>query len=105
MEVLEITKIPELVKKEVKLFDSEAEIVLFGSRARGDWRKDSDWDFLILLKAEISEPLKREIRDKIYEIELETEEVISTLIENKRDWLKYEITPLYQNIEKEGKTV
>ena len=94
--------IPELVKKEVRDLDSNAEIILFGSRARGDHRTDSDWDFLILLDEEISESLKRKIRDKIYEVELETDEIISTLIENKTDWLKYEITPLYKNIEKEG---
>lgn len=105
MKVLESIKIPELVKKEVKTLDAKAEIILFGSRARGDWRKDSDWDFLILLDEEISESLKREIRDRLYEVELETDEVISTIIENKKDWLRYEITPLYKNIEKEGKEV
>lgn len=105
MEVLETTKIPALVKNEVKSLDAGAEVILFGSRARGDWRKDSDWDFLILLDGEISEPLKRDIRDRLYEVELETEEVISTIIENKKDWLRYEITPLYKNIKKEGKEV
>lgn len=102
MDVLETIAIPELVKNEVKSLNSEAEIILFGSRARGDWRKDSDWDFLILLNEEVSERLKREIRDRLFEVELTTEEVISTIIENKENWLRYEVTPLYKNIEKEG---
>lgn len=102
MDVLETVEIPELVKNEVKSLNSEAEIILFGSRARGDWRKDSDWDFLILLNEEVSERLKREIRDRLFEVELATEEVISTIIENKENWLRYEVTPLYKNIEKEG---
>lgn len=102
MAVLEIGEIPELVKNEVKSLNSEAEIILFGSRARGDSRKDSDWDFLILLNEEVSERLKREIRDRLFEVELATEEVISTIIENKQNWLRHQITPLYQNIKKEG---
>ncbi len=41
--------IVNLVKQEVIKIDPKAEVFLFGSRARGDFRKDSDWDFLILL--------------------------------------------------------
>lgn len=94
--------IPELIKQRVKGIDPEARVILFGSRARGDWGKNSDWDFLILLHKKASEPFKREIRDSIYEIELDTDEVISTIIENEVDWLKYEIIPLFKIIEKEG---
>ncbi len=41
--------ISKLVKQEVTKIDPKAEIILFGSRARGDFRMDSDWDFLVLL--------------------------------------------------------
>lgn len=97
--------VPELVKQAVRHWDDGAELVLFGSRARGDWTEESDWDFLILLERENSEALKREIRDRLFEIELETDEVISSLIENKKDWAKHSVTPLFQNIEREGVTV
>ncbi len=30
------------------------EVILFGSRARGDFRKDSDWDILIITERELS---------------------------------------------------
>ena len=29
------------------------EVILFGSRARGDFRKDSDWDILIITEREL----------------------------------------------------
>ena len=29
-------------------------IILFGSRARGDFNKDSDWDFLVIIDKELS---------------------------------------------------
>jgi predicted nucleotidyltransferase len=36
----------------------EAKIILFGSRARGDFKKGSDWDFLIVLKEELAKKEK-----------------------------------------------
>ena len=30
--------------------DNTAEVILYGSRARGDDKQDSDWDVMILLK-------------------------------------------------------
>jgi len=38
----------EKVKEIVQATDPEAEVILFGSRARGDAMEDSDWDILIL---------------------------------------------------------
>lgn len=70
--------------------------------ARGDAHTDSDWDFLILLSGEATEVLKRQIRDALFEVELETDEIISSIIKNKGKWENFKITPLYQNIEAEG---
>ena len=95
-------KIPDIVKNEVKKIDKDAQVILFGSRARGDHSGESDWDFLILLCLEDTETIKRKIRDKLFEIELETDEIISSIIENKKKWGNYKVTPLFKNIEKEG---
>jgi predicted nucleotidyltransferase len=82
----------------------EAEIRLFGSRARGDAKDDSDWDFLILLPASIRGfDRHKEIMDDFYEIELETGEILAPFIYNKEDWeTKYIATPLYENILQDG---
>ncbi len=40
------------------------EIILFGSRARGDFRKDSDWDVLVVL----SEPVSRKTELEAYKL-------------------------------------
>ncbi len=37
------------IKAAVLAIEPEAEVLLFGSRARGDAREDSDWDVLVLL--------------------------------------------------------
>jgi predicted nucleotidyltransferase len=42
-------------------------IILFGSRAKGTYKKDSDWDFLIIIKETITFP---ELRDIIADIQI-----------------------------------
>jgi predicted nucleotidyltransferase len=93
------------VKRTVLEITPRAEIILFGSRSRGDHSEYSDWDFLIITETEVTEELKKEIRNQLFEIELEMELAISTIIHSKKEWARYEITPLYKNIEKEGEAV
>ena len=95
-------KIPEVVKKEIGRIDKESEVILFGSRARGDYSIESDWDFLILLNSSITNELEKTVRNKLYEIELETGEIITSIIEEKTEWEKYGQTRIYRNIEEQG---
>lgn len=39
--------------------------ILFGSRARGDYRQDSDWDLLVVIDKAITFPEKRVLTAKI----------------------------------------
>lgn len=94
--------IPELVRAEIQNIEENTQVILFGSRARGDNRQDSDWDFLILMDQEVTAALKDEIRERLYEIELETGEVISTIIHQKEEWEERTVTPIHQIIEEEG---
>ncbi len=93
----------ELVKEEIIKIDGMAEVILFGSRARGDFRNDSDWDFLILLDRPLDQPLKDLILATLYQLELQTDSVFNILIHTKEDWAMRSITPLYAIIQKEGK--
>ena len=90
------------IKKAVSELDPEARVILFGSRARGDHGKESDWDLLILTSIPATEENKRNLRYHLLDIELETEQAISTLIHNHDHWKNYHVTPLYGIIEKEG---
>lgn len=90
------------VKESIKSIDPMARIILFGSKARGDSKNLSDWDFLILTSKQADEITKRKIREGLIDTELEAEEVISTLIFSQERWDDYQITPLYKNISKDG---
>lgn len=97
----------KIIKKITELAFSrypDSEIYLYGSRARGDTKKLSDWDLLILLnKNKISFEIETNLMDEFYELELETGEIFTTLIYSKTDWTKnYSKTPLFENIQKEG---
>ena len=90
------------IKNAVSELDPKARVILFGSRARGDYGKESDWDLLILTSIPATEDTKRNLRYHLLDIELETEQAISTLIHHYDHWKNYSVTPLYDVIEKEG---
>ncbi|WP_369017679.1 nucleotidyltransferase domain-containing protein [Thermatribacter velox] len=47
-------------------FGVEADkIILFGSRARGNFDEKSDWDILVILKKEVSQKVEQEIFKRI----------------------------------------
>lgn len=93
-----------LIKQKIKQKDPYAEVVLFGSHARGDATPDSDWDVLILVNQQpLSRKIEKEYREELFDVELEVGEAISTLVLSKQDWReRYSVTPLYQNIINEG---
>jgi len=82
----------------------DAEVYLYGSRARGTAHKLSDWDVLVLLNsANISFEFETSLMNEFFELELETGEIISPMIYSRQEWNeKYSITPLFENIQKEG---
>ncbi|MGP8214553.1 MAG: nucleotidyltransferase domain-containing protein [Bacteroidia bacterium] len=96
--------ITQKIKKAVGEIDPSAEVILFGSRARRDAKKDSDWDILILVnKPKVTFKDEQVFWHKLYDVELETEQCIMTFVRSKKEWYtKHSVTPLYRNIQKEG---
>lgn len=97
-----INGIPLKVKETVEKIDSQARVILFGSRARGDFRPDSDWDFLILTRKKASRELQDKIRELLYEIELDAGQIISSVIEDEETWPKYRESEFFKNVLQEG---
>jgi len=70
---------------------------LYGSRARGDARSDSDWDVLVLLDESENELSDfQRIAYPLYDLGLELNEDISVNLYAKEDWEKRSFTPFYR---------
>lgn len=84
--------------------DPEAIVYLYGSRARGDNRTNSDWDLLILVNdKKVTNETEDRFRDKLFDIELDSGQIISTLIYPKDHWKsRLSVTPLFENVSKDG---
>ncbi len=97
-------KITRKIKDAVRIVDAEAQVILYGSRAKGTARDDSDWDILILVnRPQISLKDEQYFRHKLFDLELETGQAISTFVYSLNDWnSRMAITPLYQSIKLEG---
>ncbi|HXL56102.1 MAG TPA: nucleotidyltransferase domain-containing protein [Chitinophagaceae bacterium] len=95
-------KVLSEIKKAVLSIDSSAEIILFGSMARGDNKDDSDWDILILTDNKVDAQIKSLFGKALLQVELDFMIGISIIIKNKKDWQNFENTDIYQNIEEDG---
>ena len=92
------------VKQAVGGLEPEADIILYGSRARGDSSAESDWDFLILVNGPADDDRVDRIRYCLYEIEWESGEVLSSIVRSRQDWDSQPLksTPFHRNVELEG---
>jgi len=82
----------------------DADIILYGSRARGDAGEYSDYDLLVLVDQPVNMALKDRILASIYPLELETEAMLTVVTYNRRQWesLPHREMPFHQNIQRDG---
>ena len=94
----------QLIRQKVNEIDKTAEVILYGSRARGDNKPDSDWDVMILLnRKNVDKKTEQTFRHNLLDVELEIGVPISVFVYSKSDWEgKYSMTPLFKSIKKEG---
>ncbi len=94
----------EQVKRSIREMEPDAEIILYGSRAREDSRAQSDWDFLVLVDGPVNDERTDKIRHRLYEIEWESDEVLCCIVRSREEWNSslWESMPFHQNVELEG---
>jgi predicted nucleotidyltransferase len=91
-------------KRAIHSLDPTVEIILYGSRARGDARADSDFDLLLLIDGEVTAQLEDRFRRQVYPIELDTGAVITVIGFNRERWNSplLSVVPLHSSVIAEG---
>lgn len=92
------------IRKAVHELEPEVEIILYGSRSRGEAGPESDWDLLILVDGVVDDERTDRIRHRLYELEWAAGTVISAIVRSRREWQsdRYQAMPFYQQVEAEG---
>jgi predicted nucleotidyltransferase len=92
------------IKSIITKADPNSRVYLFGSRANNTGKPDSDWDILILVDQDrITTDLETRINSLLYDLELETGEVISPFIYTENDWnSRQKSSPFYVSVMNHG---
>ena len=95
------------IKNVIHEIEPDAQVVLYGSQSRKNSTPESDWDFLILVDGPIDDYRIDRIRHRLYEIEWDTGEVITSIIRNHKQWHgpPYSSTPFYDHVTQDGITL
>ena len=97
-------KIVEQIKQAVQSIEPNADVILHGSRCRSDADSESDWDLLILVDGPLNDERTDRIRYRLYELEWNFGEVISSIVRSRSDWNSalYKAMPFHQRVQQEG---
>ena len=76
---------------------------LYGSRARGDAQKDSDWDILIVLNKDRLEQADYDnVSYPFVLLGCDIGEQINPIMYTQKEWNRYNYTPFFENVTREG---
>ena len=83
---------------------SVKEVILFGSKARGDSDRESDIDLLLLTTNPLDWKERHGIVDALFEMEMKYDVVISIIVNTHHDWNDgiCTVLPIYEEINREG---
>ena len=86
-----------------QVIPSGGHLWLFGSRARGDYRPDSDWDLLVVLdKDHLTQADYDEVTYPFTELGWTLNEQINPILYTRKNWEANSFTPFYHNVSEDG---
>lgn len=80
------------------------QIILYGSKARGEDRPDSDLDLLVLTSRKLSWNEKQDVVHQLFPLQLEFDVLLSTLKISTYEWEEglYQVLPIKTEITRDG---
>jgi uncharacterized protein len=92
------------IKETVMAVEPTADVILYGSYARGENKEGSDIDLLILVNDKVlNYNTIKGITYPLFKIEVETGITISPVVHNKSVWeSKSGLSPFYENVNADG---
>jgi predicted nucleotidyltransferase len=84
-----------------KLVPQGSKLLLYGSRARGDNRDDSDWDLLLLLNRDHHSDDFDKISYPLMELGFDLGQYFSVHTYTQQEWDNMSFLPFYKNVERD----
>jgi uncharacterized protein len=97
------TDLLQRCKKAIRIAVPDADVILYGSRARGDAKDDSDYDLLVLVDHSAGVALHEQLISSISPLE-DDGAVLTLSIHNRDLWNSklYQAMPFHENVDREG---
>ncbi|MFH0728181.1 MAG: nucleotidyltransferase domain-containing protein [Pseudomonadota bacterium] len=81
-DLMTVNRLKSLLQRKLKLH----QVILFGSRARGDAESDSDMDVLVVLDEPVSRQARKIVSDNAWETGFEAGIVVVPVVVSRDNW-------------------
>jgi predicted nucleotidyltransferase len=82
----------------------DADVILYGSRARRQAHEYSDYDVLVVVDGVVDMALKENILAQVYPLQLDTGALLTLMPYSRKQWDSplHRATPFHRNVDREG---
>ena len=97
------TELLRRCKQAIRSVVPDADVILYGSRARGDAADDSDYDLLVLVDRRADPAIHKRLISSIFPLE-ENGAVLTLSVHNRDRWNSelYRAMPFHEDVDRDG---